>query len=113
MCLEDFLLKALGNDIDSYLSADGATIVEKLDESIFKSASGYFLGALVWRVLERDAETLPHDNEALLRDVSQKLADRIVYEFEQKFKNVEQVTHRQIFRVFQENPDWLIGELRR
>ena len=112
MCLEDFLITALDDDIDVYLSGDGDAVVKKLSEDRFKSTSGYFLGALIWRVLEREVETLPQDKELQLRQTSQVLADRLVHEFERKFKTGP-VTHRQIFRVFQENPDWLIGELRR
>jgi len=112
MCLEDFLITSLDDDIDVYLSGDGQAVVKKLKEDVFKSTSGYFLGALVWRVLEREVETLPQDSEIQLRRASQVVADHLVREFESKFKT-GQITHRQIFRVFQENPEWLIGELRK
>lgn len=112
MCLEDFLVTALGNDIDAYLSGDGSSVVRKLDERVFKSTSGHFLGALLWRVLERELERLPETSETQLRQASQKLADKVVGEFERRFKT-GQVTHRQLFRVLQDNRDWLLEELRR
>jgi hypothetical protein len=112
MCLEDFLVTALGNDIDTYLSGDGNAVVQRLDKKVFDSASGYFLGALIWRVLEREIERLPETSEAQLRNASQRLADQIVGEFEHKFKS-GQVTHRQIFRVLQDNQEWLVEELRK
>jgi hypothetical protein len=111
MVLEDFLITALGNNIDLYVSGDGEAVVKAMDEKVFKSASGYFLGALIWRVLERETESLPAYSTSQLRLAAQESADRIVAKFETRFK-VGQVTHRQLFRIFQDNSEWLLEELR-
>jgi GGDEF domain-containing protein len=111
--LDDFLVTALDNDFDIYLQGNGEAIVSQLNPEIFKSASGYFIGKLVWRVLEREGERLPESEEVQLQEVAQRIADRLVEQFEHKFYARDQVTHRDIFRVFGENQEWLVQELRK
>lgn len=113
ICVEDFLVKAVGDDIDIYMNGDSSTVLASLRAEVFDRASNYFLGALIWRLLEREAESLPLEDEAEVRNVAQKIADGIVDSFEHKFYAKNQVTHRDIFRIFSEKPDWLLEQLRK
>jgi hypothetical protein len=112
VCLEDFLVTALRNDTDLYFQGSGAQIISALDPNVFKRTANRFLGWLIFRVLERERERVPAVKEAALRQAGQNLADSVVGAFEQKFHGKNQVTYRQLFRVFSENSDWLRERLR-
>jgi uncharacterized protein YneF (UPF0154 family) len=110
--LEDFLMKALDNDVDRYVSGDANSIIGALDQKTFKSTSGYFLGFLIRRVLERELETLPEVTETQITEAAQVLGDKVINSFENKFLGKNQVTYRDFFRIVQENPGWFLEQLR-
>jgi hypothetical protein len=105
-CLEDFLITALGHDIDAFFAGTGDVVMAKLDEKIFKSTAGYFLGLMIWRILEREREATPEAVEVQLKEIAQQKADHIVANFEREYYAKDQVTRRQLFTVIRNNPDW-------
>lgn len=112
VCLEDFLITALRNKIDLYFRGTGPQIIAALDPSVFNHTANRFLGWLIFRVVERERERMPALKEPALRQAARNLADGVVDAFKQKFHAKDQVTYRQLFRVFSENPDWLRQQLR-
>lgn len=113
LCLDDFLVLALNNDIDLYVSGSSADVLGRLKQSVFKKTSNNFLGAMIWRVLEREKEKLQTSAEVQLRVVAQNIANRCISAFESKFHAKSQITYRDLFRVIQDNPAWFLEELRR
>lgn len=90
----------------------------KLNQKFFKSTSAHFLGILIWRLLERQGESMTDEVQMQLQDVTQERADRIIRSFEKKFlhskfRDREQVTYRDLFLIVQENMPWFVEELRR
>jgi hypothetical protein len=112
-CLEDFLMFALENDYKMFLSGSSKDVIGKLRRKVFDSTSGYFLGFMIRRIVERQREKLTESREKHLREAAQKKADRIVKSFENKFRVKDQITHRDLFRVICENPDWFTEQLRK
>ena len=113
MCLEDFLILALDDDPDPFVDGSSEKILSKLNQRIFNSTSGYFLGLLIWHVLRREKERVPEATETRLRQASQARADRIIASFESKFRHKDQTTYRDLFRIICENLDWFMTELRK
>jgi hypothetical protein len=115
LALEDFLMAALGNEIDRYVSGDTTEILEHLDKNRFDSTSSYFLAFLIKRTLAREPSfaTVPEGTEAQISQIAEQTADRIVRSFESKFYGKQQTTHRDLFRLIQEQPDWFLEQLRK
>lgn len=113
ICLEDFLVNALGDDIDFYLRGTCTQVLAKLNQAVFKSTSGYFLGYMIRRILEREYEQQQPSVQIQIQKQSQILADKIIRSFEQQFLTERQVTHRDFFRIIQKNIDWFVEELRK
>ena len=111
--LEDFLMRALGDDPDLYIDGDADQILNALRVDVFDSASGHFLGALLHEILRREQEGLPPETAVRLEQAAQQTADRVVHAFEGTYYRRSQVTHRDLFRIFSKHPDWLREELRR
>lgn len=113
LALEDFVIRALGSDPDLYMAGSGDQIVAALDKRVFDSTSGFFLGFLLRRMIEREFGAVSENTEQQIGTIAQQLADRIVGSFESKFYAKGQTTHRDLFRVIQENPDWFWDLLRK
>lgn len=105
-CLEDFLIVALNYDIDVFYSGTADEVMAKIDEKVFKSTSGYFLGHLIWRILERERNATPESVEFQIKEVAQKTADKIIADFEGKYHGKDQVTHQQLFSIIRSQSDW-------
>ncbi len=103
---------AVGNDLDLLLDGTSKEILPKLRRKVFDSTSGHFLGLMLWHIIDREKERLPLPKEVQLKKVTQQMANSLVRAFEHKFYAKEQTTHRDLFRVFCENFDWLLRELR-
>ena len=84
MCVEDFLITALGDDPMTYLQGDGRAIVQAADPNVFERTSNHFLGKLIWRLLERESQALTDEEIVGLRVVAQDLADRTIAAFERQ-----------------------------
>jgi len=115
---EDFLLRALNTDENLYFNGSSPEIMSRLNQNVFKSTSAYFLGIMIWRILERQGESMADEVQIQLKDVAQDKADSIVLSFEKKFlhrkfRDKEQVTHQDLFLIIQENLPWFVDELRR
>jgi hypothetical protein len=113
LALEDFFLAALNNDTDLFNSGTAERILSALDKKIFESTSGYFLGFLLWRVIDGELEAPAATTEHHLLTITQKLADRIIHSFESKFYAKGQTTYRDLFEIVQENPEWFCDLLRK
>lgn len=112
ICMDDFLMLSLNNDVDLFISGSSEEVLKKLRQKVFDSTSGCFLGLMIWRIVERERERLSESKETQLREAAQKRADYVVRRFENKFYAKEQITHRDLFRVICENLDWFMEELR-
>jgi hypothetical protein len=112
LCLEDFLLKAVGDDLNLYHYGTCAQVIRGLRQNIFKSTSGYFLGQLIWRVLDRQYPRQDPGIALQLRRASQEVADRVIESFEMRFKG-KGVGYRDLFGIIQSHPDWFREELRK
>jgi len=112
VALDDFLLRALRNDIDIFSEADSKAVLKKLDASVFKSTSGYFLGLLLGGLLGRETERLAEAAELDIQEIAQKRADLIVASFEQEYCGQNQVTYRDLFTVIRRNADWFIEKMK-
>lgn len=113
MCLDDFLIRALNNDLDMYLNGTGDQIIQNMKQEVFNNISGHFLSGLVWRVLQRDKERLNTESEAQLQDAAHTIAGRIIGSYERKFYAKKQNTWRDLFKVIDQNKEWFVKELRR
>ena len=113
ICLEDFLTRALGNDPDLLLYGSSADVLKKLDQKTFNSTSAFFLGNVIWRLIERERESEPTEVEHNLWGVAEDKANQIVDSFSRKFRGKEQTTYRDLFKIIQQNNDWFLQELRK
>ena len=112
VALDDFLLKALQDDLDAFADGDSKAVMAKLDTRVLKSTSGYFLGFLLGRLLYRETERLAEAAEMDIQGVAQEKADVIIGSFEQKYHDKNQTTYRDLFSVIRQNPDWFIEKLK-
>jgi hypothetical protein len=112
LALEDFLVAALGNNLDLYTSGSDKDVLNALDKKKFDSTSAYFLGFLIRRTLERELETAVAVAEQQVRPIAQNVANEIVRNFENKFHAKGQTTHRDLFRIIQEQPGWFLKQFR-
>jgi hypothetical protein len=115
--LQEFLLLALKGDDATYFDGPSDRIISKLNRKTFSSTSGYFLGILIWRILERQGEPLSEDVQVQLQELAQAKADQIIQKFEGKFLHKPHgeklITYQDLFLIIQENMPWFIEELRR
>lgn len=112
LCLEDFLIKTLGDDLDLYLKGTCTQVIKKIDQKVFKSISGYFLGNMTRRVLQREYEIKQPDVEFQIQKESQILADKIINSFKKRFIEKGGVSYRDFFHFIKKNFNWFLGELR-
>lgn len=113
--LEDFFIKALGDNltaIDLYINGTSSQILAKLDKSIFKHTSGFFLSKLLWRIIEREIERQPEEIQSLYSEISEEIANKIITSFEDVFIPKGKM-HRDLFNVIQDDPEWFRRELRK
>ena len=117
MALENFLLRAVGDDSERYLSASAEQVIQHLDRGVFERLSNLFLGDLLYEVVRGEERALPPEVKSGLRSVVQARADRIVSDFETRFRGkrfaeVQQVSYRHLFDVIRSNEGWFIDQLR-
>jgi hypothetical protein len=118
MALENFLLRAVGDDPKLLLSATADEVINAADPGVFGRASGLFLGDLLYEVVRGEERALPAEVKAGLRPVVQARAGTIVAAFETRFLgkalgNIEQVSHRHLFDVIASQKDWFLDQLRK
>jgi hypothetical protein len=113
MALENFLMRAVGDDPASLLRFTGDQVVRNIQPAVFKRTSNEFFGELVYQVLMSEPDAVPPDAEVHLRDVACETADRAIAGFEARFLNKEQATYRQVAVKIAERPAWFIEALRR
>jgi hypothetical protein len=111
MCLEDFFLNALNNDIKLYLEGNCAEVLAKLNTTVLESTSGYFLGQLIRRILECEYEQQQPEAQTFIQKQSQILADQIIKSFEREFIKKGEFTYRDFFKVVQKKVGWFMKEL--
>jgi hypothetical protein len=110
--LEDFLIAAVGNDPDLYLNGTPENVLKSIDKRMFDGTSENFLALLIRRVLEREIEVVGEGDERQIVDTSNRAAQNIVKDFEKRFYRKAQITHRDLFRIIQREPDWFRALLR-
>jgi hypothetical protein len=118
MALENFLLRAIHDDSKLLVSATAEQVVAKIDPGVFARLAGLFLGDFLYEVVRGEERSLPPQVKAGLRPVVQVRADRIVSDFETRFRGkpldkIKQVSYRNLFDVMAARKDWLVDQLRR
>jgi hypothetical protein len=118
MALENFLLRAMRDDPRLLLSATADEAIKAVDAGVFERASGLFLGDLLYEVLRGEERALPAEVKAGLRPVVQARADRIVADFETRFRGkpldkIGQVSRRNLFDVIASQKGWFLDQLRK
>jgi len=118
LALENFLLRAVGDDAETFMTATGADVVSRLDAGVFDHLSGLFLGDLLYEVVRGEERALPPEVKSGLRSVVQERADRIIRAFEATFRgkklgDLDPVSYRDLFDVIAQKEDWFLGQLRR
>jgi hypothetical protein len=111
VCLEDFLIQAIGNDPDVYTSATHYEVLQRLDRSVLDRTLGYFLGSLISRVVERETERLPIEASIRLQAEAQRRADQAIASFERRFVARQQARHRDFFAMVRKEPAWFLKEI--
>lgn len=106
LTLDSFILRALGNDLNTYFHGNADQVVKKLDESVFKRTSNNFLGEMVNQLIKREAEGMDDKGEESLRKSSQAKADQIINSFQTGFVGKEQIAFDNLFDVIKKEPDW-------
>jgi hypothetical protein len=118
MALENFLLRAIGDNPTRLVSATADEAIRAIDAGVFGRAAGLFLGDLLYEVVRGEERALPPEVKASLRPVVQERADRIVADFEVRFRGkklgqIEQVSYRDLFDVIASQRDWFVDQLRK
>jgi hypothetical protein len=118
MALDNFLLRAIGDNTKRLISATAEEVIRTVDRGVFERASGLFLGDLLYEVVRGEERALPQEVKAGLRPVVQARADRIVSAFETRFHGkplgkIALVSHRDLFNVIASEKDWFFGQLRK
>jgi hypothetical protein len=114
MTFENFLLKALGDDINLYHSGSSEQIIDALDRRIFNSTSSNFLGTLLSELVKLDREPSTEARYEFSKIAIEK-SDEIIRSFELEFyhKNYDnkQITYDNLFDIIKSNYDWFIKHL--
>lgn len=118
IALENFLLRAVGDDPALLTSATADDVIRAVDAGVFEHASALFLGDLLYEVVRGEERALPAEVKAGLRPVVQQRADRIVADFGERFRgkplgDIKQVSHRDLFDVIASQKDWFVDQLRK
>jgi len=118
MALENFLLRAMHDDSKRLVSANAEQVIGKIDPEVFKRLASLFFGDLLYEVVRGEERSLPPEVKTGLRAVVQAKADRVVSDFELRFRGkplngIKQVSYRNLFDVMVAKKDWLIDQLRR
>lgn len=109
MCLEDFLIHAIGDNPELYTSATRQVALEHLDRSVLGSTLGHFLTSLIVRVLERESpESLPGEVEIRLHAEAQRRADQAIDRFEREFVAQQRGRHQDFFAIVASQPSWFL-----
>ncbi|HVI44504.1 MAG TPA: hypothetical protein VM802_06530 [Chitinophaga sp.] len=117
MSLENFVLKALDNDIRAYFNGDAQMILGKLNQKVFKSTSGYFLGEVIKQLTQKQIAGIDKSGEGIVGMAAQKQADKIVGHFQRQFMgsmhpaaNGKQITYENLFDIIAYEKDWFKKE---
>jgi hypothetical protein len=118
MALENVLLRAVGDDSQTFLSATAEGVMRNLDAAVFDHLSALFLGDMLYEVLRGEERALPPRVKNGLRSVVQAKADHIVEDFMTRFGgkplgDTKQVSYRHLFDVIAQREDWFLDQLRR
>jgi hypothetical protein len=118
MALENFLLRAMHDDSKRLLSAKAEEVIATIDHGVFERLGGLFFGDLLYEVVRGEERSLPPEVKTGLRPVVQARADRVVSDFETRFRGkplgqINQVSYQNLFDVMATQKDWLVDQLRR
>lgn len=118
IALENFLLRAVGDDSQVFISGSAETVIQRVDGGVFERQSALFLGDLLYEVLRGEERALPPEAKSGLRSIVQERADHIVSDFIARFggkplgKDIQQVSYRNLFDVVALKEDWFLDQLR-
>jgi hypothetical protein len=112
MSAEDFLIRALGDNLDLYVKGTCAEVLPELDRRIFDKASESFLGYMILRVLEREYERQPLQLQEQMKQDCDRLADQIVDDFETRYLEQVGLSRCDLFDTVAGKMDWFVKKLR-
>jgi len=118
IALENFLLRAVGDDSQVFTSAAAEEVIEHVDGGVFDRQSALFLGDLLYEVIRGEERALPPEVKSGLRSIVQVRADRVVSDFMTRFggkplrNDIQQVSYRHLFDVIALKEDWFFDQLR-
>ena len=109
-----YLFQAIGNNIELYLRGSGSDIVESANQNILQYTSNNFLAGLIREVVRRERELSidSAETEYQINVASTKIANRVVDDFVDKFRNPPKVSYKQLLVNINANPDWFLKALR-
>jgi hypothetical protein len=113
--LESFFIYAMGDRPTVYGRANAAEVFQKINRKVLiDSRSSYFLREMIHEIAKRRCAELTSELRDDLDEYSLKRADRIVQDFDTRFKDPDPaMTHNKIFQVIRENPDWFLNLLKK
>jgi hypothetical protein len=119
-CLEDLFIRALGNNINLYLTGTADAVLAAMDSRVFDDALTAFVGSGLRQLAERTANRLPRGAREALREVTDLHARRLCDRFRARysgrpFGDLSQVAMTDMFQVLADPAaaDWFITELRK
>ncbi|MDX8501809.1 hypothetical protein RFM99_25765 [Mesorhizobium sp. VK4C] len=106
----DVLIAVCGSD-DLFLDGTADQILASVHVEVLDSLSGHFLGALLWRDLQRELPPLQAAEIPVVKDAAQRLADHLIERFDRRF-HADGVSHRDLLRTVTDNQQWTLDKLR-
>ncbi|KAB2903603.1 MAG: hypothetical protein F9K27_12400 [Anaerolineae bacterium] len=109
--LDEFVLSALGNDIELYLNGTASEVLSKMDRKMFESASAYFLKYYMSRIIRRELARPAPEIAQYISEACEIVANELVDKYKSLYPNDG---YSKLFTKIAETPDWFltaIGEL--
>lgn len=114
----DFLLRAVGDNLEIRNRGTGEQVVATADAQAFGRTANLFLGSFLSENLRQEGKNLNRAARAYLNDFAMAQADNVVAAFQGKFhhkawNDIPQVSHSHMLRVLGGDPQWTTARLRK
>ena len=112
VCLNEFLVRAVGNDTNLLLRGTAREVISGLSGAAFDSTSAIFLTTLLTGILSRERERIPKASEFKLKSICEGMANRIVANYAAERRERGEVRYRELLEVVANAPDVFIRGMR-
>jgi hypothetical protein len=112
LVLDDFLVRTLRGNLNTYISGNAEDVLARLDRKIFDKAPGYFLGFLLLEMVRKTVERPLAELGDRLNDAAQDVADDIIKAFDSTFYGVKGTLYDDLFKKACENREWFFDKLK-